>query len=140
MTVEDLPVVAAMCQEYFDPGVPLRTLQSHMKLPNAAVMEQGGRICGFYLSCVSSDPKEWRFLAAGVVPQSEGLGKLLAHHVLQVAEQQGYNRLTCEVARGNVVAQRLYASVGGVVTGVRPNYYTRRDGTPEDALVMTVTL
>lgn len=77
-----------------------------------------------HISTIAVHP-EWRGL---------GLGEFLLLEALERAFRLGMQRVTLEVRPSNRVAQRLYAKVGFVRTGVRPGYY--RDG--EDAWLMAL--
>jgi ribosomal-protein-alanine N-acetyltransferase len=63
----------------------------------------------------------------------QGLATTLMRHVMVDAALGGAKRATLEVRRSNLPAQRLYASLGFVEAGVRPNYYTQPG---EDALIL----
>jgi ribosomal-protein-alanine N-acetyltransferase len=62
-----------------------------------------------------------------------GLATALMRHLLADAARAGAARTFLEVRRSNEPAQRLYASLGFTVSGVRKNYYTQPE---EDALVL----
>jgi ribosomal-protein-alanine N-acetyltransferase len=53
------------------------------------------------------------------------------------ARAQSISRVTLEVRKSNLAAQKLYQSMGFLTTGVRKGYYSD-DG--EDALAMTLEL
>jgi ribosomal-protein-alanine N-acetyltransferase len=65
--------------------------------------------------------------------RGRGLGRRLLGGTLAAAHVMGVRRATLEVRRSNVAAQRLYASAGFRVVGVREGYYTQP---VEDALVL----
>ena len=79
-----------------------------------------------HLSTIAIHP-EWR---------GRGLGIFLLLSILEEAVRKGARQVTLEVRPSNRVAQRLYAKIGFIYTGVRPGYY--RDG--EDAWLMALTL
>jgi ribosomal-protein-alanine N-acetyltransferase len=62
-----------------------------------------------------------------------GLGRQLLERVLREADRMGAVRVTLEVRRSNLAAQRLYERAGFCVAAVRPAYYTQP---VEDALVL----
>jgi len=62
---------------------------------------------------------------------------LLLTRVLLAARQQSLTRVTLEVRKSNLPAQKLYESLGFVTSGLRKGYYSD-DG--EDALAMTLEL
>jgi [ribosomal protein S18]-alanine N-acetyltransferase len=69
--------------------------------------------------------------------RSRGLGRRLLVEVMAAAARMGVRRATLEVRRSNLPAQRLYASAGFRVVGVREGYYTQP---VEDALVLSTTV
>jgi ribosomal-protein-alanine N-acetyltransferase len=69
--------------------------------------------------------------------RGRGLGRQLLAGTLAAAHALGVRRATLEVRRSNVAAQRLYASAGFRVVGVRAGYYTQP---AEDALVLSAAV
>ena len=76
-------------------------------------------------------------LAVHPAYRRRGIGKALLEKVIDEARRQGLTRVTLEVRKSNVVAQKMYQSLGFLAKGVRKGYYSD-DG--EDALVMTLEL
>ena len=64
-----------------------------------------------------------------------GLGRLLMRHLLDVASRNGMTTMLLEVRKSNVVALRLYRSLGFVRIGLRRGYYPAEGGR-EDAYVL----
>ncbi len=65
--------------------------------------------------------------------RGRGLGTLLLEHVFQQARALGASRATLEVRASNLDAQRLYARLGFLQTGLRRGYYSNP---VEDAVVL----
>jgi ribosomal-protein-alanine N-acetyltransferase len=65
------------------------------------------------------------------------VARRLLNRVLAYARDQSISRVTLEVRKSNLAAQKLYESMGFVTTGLRKGYYSD-DG--EDALAMTLEL
>lgn len=98
-----------------------------------------GVLCG-YAVCSRYD-RDWHLmtLAVDLPLQRQGVGRALlseligrlddAHLLGAIPEP----RITLEVRRSNVVAQRLYAAHGFLEAGVRRGYYSE---TGEDALIL----
>lgn len=63
----------------------------------------------------------------------QGIGRRLMQALEELARERQAMRMTLEVRRTNVVAQRLYGQLGFVAAGWRRGYY--RDNN-EDALIM----
>lgn len=76
-------------------------------------------------------------LAVHPACRRRGIGKALLEAVIDQARREGVTRVTLEVRKSNVVAQKLYHSLGFLAKGVRKGYYSD-DG--EDALVMALDL
>ncbi len=62
-----------------------------------------------------------------------GIGEILMRFLMSRAAARGATRMTLEVRRSNVPAQRLYEKLGFEGVGYRPGYYTDNG---EDALIM----
>jgi len=60
------------------------------------------------------------------------LGRVLGH-----AREQSVGRVTLEVRKSNLPAQKLYESIGFLISSVRKGYYSD-DG--EDALAMALEI
>ena len=73
-----------------------------------------------------------------ILPDFRGhkLGEKLFQHVLLTAVKLGAIRLSLEVRKSNIVAQKMYRKFGLVPGGIRKNYYTDNQ---EDAIVMWVS-
>jgi ribosomal-protein-alanine N-acetyltransferase len=71
--------------------------------------------------------------------QGKGLGRILVQHMLHRARILGADVLFLEVRPTNLVAQRLYASLGFREIGVHENYYPSSAGR-EDARVLALDL
>ncbi|MDO8602057.1 MAG: GNAT family N-acetyltransferase, partial [bacterium] len=66
-----------------------------------------------------------------------GIGRILLQQVILEALRRFSVRVTLEVRKSNLTAQKLYESAGFVATGIRRAYYSD-DG--EDALTMALDL
>ena len=66
-----------------------------------------------------------------------GVARALLLSVIGDARERGAGRITLEVRKSNIAAQRLYQSMGFAEQGVRKGYYSD-DG--EDALAMALDL
>ncbi|WP_227284528.1 GNAT family N-acetyltransferase [Boseongicola sp. H5] len=83
-------------------------------------------------------PPEMEILTLAVAPAArrQGLALALLDDTEMLARDQGVNRLFLEVAACNAPAVGLYVRAGFAKTGLRPAYYTHKDGTRDDALIM----
>lgn len=69
--------------------------------------------------------------------RGQGLGSEMLEAIVVEAQRLGAERLTLEVRRSNIAAQRLYLRAGFREAGVRLNYYTQP---VEDALILAKSL
>ncbi|QBX99610.1 GNAT family N-acetyltransferase [Rhodophyticola sp. CCM32] len=83
-------------------------------------------------------PPDAEILTLAVLPgaQRQGIARALLNKSETLARAEGVTRLFLEVAAGNSSARALYRSAGFDETGTRPGYYTRPDGTRDDAVMM----
>ncbi|MBS0241222.1 MAG: ribosomal protein S18-alanine N-acetyltransferase [Proteobacteria bacterium] len=93
-------------------------------------------ICGFVLAQAAADEAE--ILTIGVAPngQRQGIGKKLVEGLKRAAGRAGAKSLFLEVAESNSAARALYAKTGFHEAGRRKGYYTKTDGSKEDALLL----
>jgi [ribosomal protein S18]-alanine N-acetyltransferase len=99
--------------------------------------EADGKIIGYVLFWLLPGTIDIHNVATHVNFRRRGVARLLLSRVLGLAREQSIDRVTLEVRKSNLPAQRLYDSIGFIITGVRKGYYSD-DG--EDALAMTLEL
>ena len=88
------------------------------------VMETDGVICGYGGMWVLFE--EAHVTNVAILPEyrNQGRGRRLMIAMMDHALKRGAEKMTLEVREGNLVAQRLYASLGFEQNGFRPNYYS----------------
>lgn len=101
------------------------------------VAETEGRIIGYVLYWLLPGGVDIHNIAVHVDYRRRGLGRVLLEKVVAEARRQSASQVTLEVRKSNLVAQKLYESMGFVTTGIRKGYYSD-DG--EDALAMTLAI
>jgi ribosomal-protein-alanine N-acetyltransferase len=99
--------------------------------------EVDGRIVGYVLFWLLSGAIDIHNVAIHEDFRRRGFARLLLGKVMAQARAQSISRVTLEVRKSNLAAQKLYQSMGFLTTGVRKGYYSD-DG--EDALAMTLEL
>lgn len=72
--------------------------------------------------------------------QGKGYGKRLLSSLIEQLRTQGVLTLWLEVRESNLVAQKLYNSLGFNEVTLRKNYYPTPSGTRENAVVMALYL
>ncbi|MFZ5968212.1 MAG: ribosomal protein S18-alanine N-acetyltransferase [Bacillota bacterium] len=65
--------------------------------------------------------------------RGKGYGKGIVEALIEAAEKENIYRMTLEVRRSNIAAQRLYEQYGFACCGFRPRYY---EDNQEDAMIM----
>jgi len=103
-------------------------------------LDQAGRTIGFTL-CRTAGP-EVELLLVAVVPQErgQGLGRMLIENVVADTAHRGAKDLYLEVRENNLVARRLYQSLGFTEVGHRADYYAGSAGTRFAAVTMKKTI
>ncbi|MBR7798221.1 ribosomal protein S18-alanine N-acetyltransferase [Agaribacter marinus] len=101
------------------------------------VMELDDTIVGYVGMWIVLDDVQITNIA--IMPSFRGrrLGEKLFHYTIRYAIMKGVSRLSLEVRKSNMIAQKLYRKFGLVSGGIRKNYYTDNQ---EDAIVMWVNL
>lgn len=82
---------------------------------------------------------ECEILALATEPQSQrtGVASSLLADLLDLCSRSGVERVFLEVAERNTPARAFYGARGFAQVGKRPAYYTLRDGTRDDALLLS---
>jgi len=139
MTVADLDEVMAIERASFAyPWSSRFFLQEfQVQCARSVLAVVDGKIAGYVLFWLLSYEVDIHNLAVRSEFRRRGIGKLLLREVVNEALRQCSLRVTLEVRKSNMPAQRLYQSVGFVATGVRRGYYSDNG---EDAVVMTLKL
>lgn len=94
-----------------------------------------GKTVGYIIYWLLSDGVDIHNVAVHPDCRRLGIGRSLMIAVIEEAKSMGLRRVTLEVRRSNEIAQRLYQSLGFVVSGIRKGYYSD-DG--EDAVAMVL--
>ena len=99
--------------------------------------EVDGKIIGYVLFWLLPGTIDIHNLATHENYRRRGVARLLLSRVLGHAREQSVSRVTLEVRKSNLPAQKLYESMAFLTNGVRKGYYSD-DG--EDALAMSLEL
>ncbi len=95
-----------------------------------------GGEAGFALGRVIVDESELLTIAVHPNAQGAGLGQQLLQQFEQLSQARGATRAFLEVAADNMSALSLYTGAKWRESGRRVGYYTRADGSKQDALLM----
>ncbi|MDH3444743.1 MAG: ribosomal protein S18-alanine N-acetyltransferase [Deltaproteobacteria bacterium] len=96
-----------------------------------------GRTVGYILFWLLTGEIDIHNIAVHPDFRRRGLGRRLLEQVVIEARSCASTRITLEVRKSNLPAQKLYESMGFTFNGSRKNYYSD-DG--EDALLMALDL
>ena len=139
MTLADLDEVMAIERASF--AYPWSSHFFHQEFEvdcaRSILAEMNGKIVGYVLFWLLPESVDIHNLAVTHEHRRRGLGRTLLRKVIAEGISQCRARVTLEVRKSNVAAQKLYESVGFASTGIRKGYYSD-DG--EDALTMTLEL
>jgi ribosomal-protein-alanine N-acetyltransferase len=139
MAPGDLDEVMAIERTAFRYPWSSRFFLEELQVPCARsfLAEINGKIVGYVLFWLLPEEVDIHNIAVHSDFRRHGIGQALLQRVLEQARKRNSSRVTLEVRISNIVAQRLYQSVGFMAKGVRKGYYSD-DG--EDALIMTLEL
>ncbi|UJL47115.1 ribosomal protein S18-alanine N-acetyltransferase [Virgibacillus sp. NKC19-16] len=101
------------------------------------VMELDKKIIGYIGTWIVIDDMQITNIAVTPAYRGMKLGEMLFRYTIQFAIKLGVARLSLEVRKSNIVAQKMYRKFGLVPGGIRKNYYAVDQ---EDAIVMWVNL
>lgn len=140
MRAEDLPAVLDIERRSFGQPWSRTFFEKELATPFArlvvAVEGDPGTVVGY--TCRWRVADEVHLLNVAVHPERRGggHGRHLVADVIAEAERSGCSVVFLEVRAGNVVARRLYRTLGFRDLGVRRAYY----GPGQDAIVMELRL
>lgn len=106
---------------------------------NCWVYIEEGKIQAYGLVSIAANEAHILNLCVTPDSQGQGLGKLMLHKLIQLAEEKLSDSIFLEVRETNIVALNLYEQEGFNRIGLRKNYYPSDDG-KEDALVFAKAL
>lgn len=137
MTAADLDEVMAIERAAFRYPWSSRFFLQELQVQCARsiLAEIGGQIVAYVLFWILPGAVDIHNIAVHTGFRRHGIARLLLEQVIHEAEARSLPRVTLEVRQSNIPAQRLYESLGFVMTGVRRGYYSD-DG--EDALAMAL--
>ena len=139
MTLADLDEVMAIERASFAYPWSSRFFHQEFEVECARsiLAEMNGTIVGYVLYWLLPETVDIHNLAVSGEYRRRGVGLTLLQKVVVEALGQSSARVTLEVRKSNLAAQKLYESAGFVATGIRKGYYSD-DG--EDALTMSLDL
>jgi ribosomal-protein-alanine N-acetyltransferase len=103
------------------------------------VLEVGKNLTGYGIMSIAADEAHLLNLCVHPNAQRMGYGRRLLNALLLKAEDADVEKIFLEVRPSNLVALRLYRSVGFEQIGIRPAYYQAERGR-EDAVVLSLLI
>lgn len=135
MTMDDLDQVVEMEKLCFT--IPWSRAGFEGELQSTAtrylVVEIDGQIVAYAGTWLALDEGHITNVAVHPDWRRKRLGRLVTESLLECCANLGTSFMTLEVRKTNLIAQKLYRSLGFYMIGVRKRYYEDND---EDALVM----
>ena len=113
----------------------LKELQ--VQCARSLLAEIDGKILGYVLFWLLPGEIDIHNIAVHAGYRRRGIARSLLQQVIAEGRGRSLTRITLEVRRSNMPAQKLYESIGFVTIGLRKGYYSD-DG--EDALAMALEL
>ncbi|MDQ2086214.1 ribosomal protein S18-alanine N-acetyltransferase [Herbivorax sp. ANBcel31] len=136
MKIEDVEDILAVENSCFTVPWSKESFMQELSNKNLAIY-----ICARVEKIAIAYAGMWRICDEGhitniaVHPQyrRNGIGGRLVQHLINIAKNEKISRITLEVRKSNVIAQKLYTRYGFKVDGVRKEYYSDNG---EDAVIM----
>ncbi|MBA4179545.1 MAG: ribosomal-protein-alanine N-acetyltransferase [Anaerolinea sp.] len=137
MEPADISAVVEVERSAFGHNWPATAFERELtqnRMARYVVLDTGSEIAGFGGIWLMVD--EAHVVTVAVPPRyrRHGLGRLIVHGLVQLAQCEGMLDATLECRVSNTAARALYARYGFYEVGLRPRYY---QDTQEDAVVMT---
>lgn len=95
---------------------------------------------GFLIAQMVAGDGEILALATDTKAQRQGVASSLMSELIGIATKHNIHRLLLEVASQNQPARDFYTSRGFAQVGLRRGYYTLRDGTKDDAVLLSLAI
>jgi ribosomal-protein-alanine N-acetyltransferase len=102
--------------------------------------DASGELIGYFVAMAAVGEVHLLNLSVAPARQGRGHGLEMLQIVADQARAQGAAQLWLEVRGSNLRAQALYRRFGLETVGIRKRYYPAKDGSREDALVMSLSL
>lgn len=139
MTVDDIDRVLAIEKASFEFPWSTRFFLEELRVDCArsVLAELEGRIVGYVLFWLLPDTVDIHNIAVHPDFRRRGIGWRLLEQVVIAARRHSAVRVTLDVRRSNIAAQKLYRLFGFKSMGLRSGYYSDNG---EDALIMVLEL
>lgn len=136
MRLDDLPGVMEVERLSYETPWSRRAFVSELTenaYAHYLAAKKGGRVVGYVGMWLILDEAHITNVAVHPDYRAIGIGRLLMESAILLAQEHRCPKITLEVRRTNLVAQRLYKAFGFQMAGLRKGYYTDNG---EDAFIM----
>ena len=136
MTLSDVPQVHAIEERTFATPWSYQSFVDEMTTNKCArylVAEEDGRVIAYAGAWLIFEEGHITNIAVDEPYRGRGVGTEVTRALMQYAANMGVQYLTLEVRRSNLVAQKMYQSLGFLKLGLRKRYY---EDNGEDAYLM----
>lgn len=140
MRMEDAPDVAAIEQASYEFPWTEGIFRDCLRVGyRCRVVHEGDTLVGYAVLATAAGEAHLLNLCVRMERRREGLGNFLLVHMLDLARQDGAQRVFLEVRPSNHAARELYRHARFAQIARRPRYYQSALGR-EDALVLALDL
>lgn len=136
MTLADVPRVHEIELATFHTPWSYQSFVDEMTTNKCAryiVAEEDGRVIAYAGAWLVFDEGHITNIAVDSAARGRGVGACATRALMQYAANMGVQYMTLEVRKSNLVAQRMYKSLGFIELGVRKRYY---EDNGEDAYLL----
>lgn len=136
MTLNDVDQVHAIEERTFSTPWSRQSFVDEMttnKCARYVVAEEDGRVIAYAGAWLVFEEGHITNIAVDAPARGRGVGTGVTRALMRYAANMGVEYLTLEVRKSNLVAQRMYQSLGFIELGVRKRYY---EDNGEDAYLM----
>ncbi|SHG70580.1 GNAT family N-acetyltransferase [Marivita hallyeonensis] len=136
MTAEDFAAIVDAAYVDMRPW-SAKTITETLAQPQTCFLH---RDTGGLIARIVADECEILALATAPEAQRSGVASSLLADLRDLVAKNGVTRIFLEVAEGNASARAFYAAKGFVPIGTRKGYYRLRDGSKDDAVLLSLTV
>lgn len=136
MTLADVPAVHAIELRTFHTPWSYQSFVDEMTTNKCAryiVAELDGQVVAYAGAWLVFEEGHITNIAVDEAVRGQGVGTAVTRALMQYAANMGVQYMTLEVRKSNLIAQKLYKSLGFIELGVRKRYY---EDNGEDAYLM----
>ena len=136
----DIPNVLTIEERVYEFPWNKRTFLDCMRIGyHCLVLERAGTILAYGILCPGFEESHIMNICVAPKFHGRGYGRKMMERLIEIAHEDGSEKMLLEVRPSNLSALRLYENMGFKQVGVRKGYYPAREGR-EDAILCTLEL